>query len=120
MDKEKVIAALERCIGCQPCKDCPFDATLSGITNFPGCMVSLQKEALKLIHSLTEQTVFKEALYDGMSYKEELYDTVFICSKCGCRTIGRESFCSNCGRPVGAVLSTEKIKKAEVIRRDND
>ena len=49
MEKEKVIKALETCIGCRPCKDCPFDRTVAGITNFPSCMVELQKEALAII-----------------------------------------------------------------------
>ena len=49
MEKEKVIKALENCIGCRPCKDCPFDRTVAGITNFPSCMVELQKEALAII-----------------------------------------------------------------------
>ena len=53
MEKEKVIAALENCIGCQPCKDCPFDRTVAGITNFPSCMVELQKEALAIINELS-------------------------------------------------------------------
>ena len=25
MEKQKVIQALENCIGCRPCKNCPFD-----------------------------------------------------------------------------------------------
>lgn len=49
MEKQKVIQALENCIGCRPCKNCPFDITVAGITNFPSCMVELQKEALKII-----------------------------------------------------------------------
>lgn len=49
MEKEKIVKALETCIGCQPCKDCPFDRTVAGITNFPSCMVELQKEALAII-----------------------------------------------------------------------
>lgn len=53
MEKEKVIKALETCIGCQPCKDCPFDRTVAGITNFPSCMVELQKEALAIINELS-------------------------------------------------------------------
>jgi hypothetical protein len=52
MKKEKVIKALETCIGCRPCKDCPFDRTVAGITNFPDCMVELQKEALSVIKEL--------------------------------------------------------------------
>ena len=52
MEKEKVIKALETCIGCRPCKDCPFDRTVAGITNFPNCMVELQKEALSVIKEL--------------------------------------------------------------------
>ena len=53
MEKEKVIMALENCIGCRPCKDCPFDRTVAGITNFPSCMVELQKEALAIINGLS-------------------------------------------------------------------
>jgi hypothetical protein len=53
MEKEKVIKALETCIGCRPCKDCPFDRTVAGITNFPSCMVELQKEALAIINELS-------------------------------------------------------------------
>lgn len=53
MEKEKVIQALENCIGCRPCKDCPFDRTVAGITNFPSCMVELQKEALAIINGLS-------------------------------------------------------------------
>ena len=49
MEKEKVIKALENCIGCRPCKNCPFDRTVAGITNYPRGMVELQKEALKII-----------------------------------------------------------------------
>jgi hypothetical protein len=52
MEKEKVIKALETCIGCQPCKNCPFDGTVAGITNFPSCMVELQKEALDIIKNM--------------------------------------------------------------------
>lgn len=49
MEKEKIITALENCIGCRPCKNCPFDRTIAGITNYPSCMIELQKEALKII-----------------------------------------------------------------------
>lgn len=52
MDKEKVIKALETCIGDRPCKGCPFDRMVAGITNFPDCMVELQKEALSVIKEL--------------------------------------------------------------------
>lgn len=55
MEKEKVVKALEACIGCRPCKDCPFDRTVAGITNFPSCMVELQKEALNLIRGDWEE-----------------------------------------------------------------
>lgn len=58
MEKEKIIKALENCIGCRPCKDCPFDNTVSGITNFPDCMVGLQKEALSLIEEMESDMVY--------------------------------------------------------------
>ena len=50
MEKQKVIQALENCIGCRPCKNCPFERTSDGITNYPSCMIELQKEALKIIN----------------------------------------------------------------------
>ena len=53
MEKEKVIQALENCTGCRPCKDCPFDRTIAGITNLPSCMVELQKETLEIINELS-------------------------------------------------------------------
>lgn len=56
MEKEKVIKALETCIGCRPCKDCPFDGTVAGITNFPDCVIELQKEALSVIKELEKGT----------------------------------------------------------------
>lgn len=115
MDRLVVITALENCIGSGPCNGCPFDATLLGTTNFPDCMVSLQKEALQLIRNLTEPTVYKEALLDGLPYKDEMYDTVFSCQKCGAESIGSSSYCKSCGRPVGCVLSTKEILAVEVI-----
>lgn len=58
MEKEKIIKALENCVGCQPCKNCPFDRTVDGITNFPSCIVELQKEALNLIKEMDEDMVY--------------------------------------------------------------
>ena len=49
MDKEKVVMALETCIGCQPCKNCPYE---KGYLNFPGCAVDVFKDALAVIKEL--------------------------------------------------------------------
>ena len=62
MEKQKVIQALENCIGCRPCKNCPFDRTIAGITNFPSCMVELQKEALKIIKGGQQPPIDKSNL----------------------------------------------------------
>lgn len=56
MEKEKVILALETCIGGQ-CKDCPFK---NGHLNFPTCVINLMKESLKLIKEFDKQTKRKE------------------------------------------------------------
>lgn len=114
VDKEKIISALERCIGAHPCVGCPFEATLSGITNFPDCMASLQKEALKMIQELTETTVFKETLCEGIPFKNEDYDTSYTCTKCGGDSIGKSNYCKHCGRPVGSILETAIISEVEV------
>lgn len=58
MKKEKVTKALEICIERRPCKDCPFDRTVAGITNFPDCMVELHKEALSLIEEMDDNMVY--------------------------------------------------------------
>ena len=116
MDKETIVMALENCIGAGPCEGCPFDASIPGYTNFPDCMVSLQKEALSLIRGLTEGTVLKEALLEGLPFKEEIYDTVYECRKCGHRTIGVSRFCEHCGLAVKAVLSTELMKEVYIER----
>jgi hypothetical protein len=110
VDRLAVITALENCIGNGPCKDCPFTSRIPGYTRFPDCMVELQKEALKLIRELTEPTIVQEALLDGASYKEEIFDTVYVCNNCGSRLIGHDRFCEHCGKPIGAVLSTEKTE----------
>lgn len=113
MEKDIIITALENCIGSGPCKDCPFTSRIPGYTRFPDCMVELQKEALKLIRELTEPTIIKEGLLDGIPYKEDEYDTAYICTKCGGSMIGQKKYCGNCGRMVGAVLKTEKITEVE-------
>lgn len=52
MDRLAVITALENCIGSGPCNGCPFDTSIPGYTNFPDCMVQLQREALKIIKNM--------------------------------------------------------------------
>lgn len=49
MEKEKVISALENCIGCLPCENCPYE---KGYLNFPSCAVELLKDALAVIKEL--------------------------------------------------------------------
>ena len=49
MEKEKVIAALETCIGCLPCENCPYE---KGYLHFPSCVVVLLKDALAVIKEL--------------------------------------------------------------------
>ena len=49
MEKEKVIKALETCIGCQPCKNCPYE---KGYLAFPSCAVDMFKDALTVIKEL--------------------------------------------------------------------
>ena len=46
MEKEKVIRALENCIGSQPCKNCPYE---KGYLAFPSCAVDMFKDALAII-----------------------------------------------------------------------
>lgn len=116
MDKETIVMALENCIGAGPCSGCPFTSRIPGYTRFPDCMVELQKEALKLIRELTEGTVLKEALLEGLPFKEEIYDTVYECRKCGQRTIGVSRFCEHCGAAIKAVLSKELIKEVCIER----
>ena len=49
MEKEKVIASLDNCIGCRPCENCPYE---KGYLNFPSCAVELLKDALAVINEL--------------------------------------------------------------------
>ena len=49
MEKEKVIAALENCIGCSPCEN---KKKKKGYLNFPSCAVELLKDALAVIKEL--------------------------------------------------------------------
>lgn len=49
MEKEKVIEALDNCIGCRPCENCPYE---KGYLNFPSCAVELLKDALAVINEL--------------------------------------------------------------------
>ena len=49
MEKEKVIAALENCIGCLPCENCPYE---KGYLNFTSCAVDMFKDALAAIKEL--------------------------------------------------------------------
>ena len=49
MEKEKVIAALENCIGCSPCENYTYE---KGYLNFPSCAVELLKDALAVIKEL--------------------------------------------------------------------
>ncbi len=49
MEKEKVIKALETCIGCQPCKNFPYE---KGYLHFPTCAVDMFKDALAIIKEL--------------------------------------------------------------------
>ena len=52
MEKEKVIKALENCIGVQPCKNCPYE---KGYLNFPACAVDMFKDALAVIKELEDK-----------------------------------------------------------------
>ena len=52
MEKEKVIKALENCIGCRPCKNCPYE---KGYLNFPSCAVDMFKDALAVIKELEDK-----------------------------------------------------------------
>lgn len=53
----KTKKALDNCIGCKPCKDCPYEL---GYLNFPSCAVSMMKDALKLIRDLENKGTKKE------------------------------------------------------------
>ena len=88
MEKEKVIKALENCIGCQPCKNCPYE---KGYLAFPSCAVDMFKDALKLIKEMEQKT----GHWDGERGS-------YTCSVCGCE--GPEDggywaspFCPCCG-----------------------
>ena len=52
MEKEIIISTLENCIGNGQCDGFPFNASIPGYINFPGCMVELQREALKIIKGM--------------------------------------------------------------------
>lgn len=114
MDQLTVVTTLENCIGNGPCTGCHFDVSIPGYTNFPDCMVELQREALKIIQRLTENTVFKETFCDGLPFKDEVYDTSYTCVKCGANSIGKSNYCKSCGRPVAAILETDIINDVEV------
>ena len=49
MEKENVMKALENCVGCRPCKNCPYE---KGYLNFPSCAVDMLKDALEVIKEL--------------------------------------------------------------------
>jgi hypothetical protein len=92
MEKEKIIKALETCIGCQPCKDCSFDRTVAGITNFPSCMVELQKEALNHIKNQNKkcpQCKFCVRDEDGNFFEDDI-----VCSYWQSDGLTKNDFCS--------------------------
>lgn len=54
------------------------------------------------------ETVMRLALADGMPYRDENYDYVFACDKCGHETLGLPRYCPKCGRKVDAEASDKR------------
>ena len=124
MEKEKVVRALETCIGCRPCKDCPFDRTVAGITNFPSCMVELQKEALSLIKELIVQSesIPEEKftlISDGNGGLLKIKETESVCPICNGKGFVQGNFYDVPGANVSFGGYIENGRKTEICRNCN-
>ena len=54
------------------------------------------------------ETVMRLSLADGMPYRDENYDYVFVCGKCGHETLGLPHYCPGCGRKANAEASDKR------------
>jgi len=86
MDREKVIEAIENCIGQPKCKDCPWEDCEVEHEVVNSVPYGLMRDAITL---LKEQEAVKPTWSRGKPF----------CGACGLRIHGGK-FCGECGRPV--------------------
>lgn len=90
MDKEKIVTALETCIGCQPCKDCPYE---KGYLAFPSCAVDMFKDALTVIKEL-ENKKCSECKFCVRGEDGKFYSDDIVCSYWMSDGLTKNDFCS--------------------------